>query len=538
MLNFFHKRKSILQHIRFEVPPPDPFKNPLVETHPGQLRQWAAGLPFANPQQLAEAVITSLSRLNRFPGPVKRREELMEIYSTPCTRLSHVSPEQKNPLSVTLKRQLMREMAYGYLHLVNSCLNEKPSAKLRRRLVGHIYFTIKYIALEYLFACEEYDCRINSPRKDLMRLYTLAEDINLQNALQDDPDTPIANVSHLTKLILLISLLDPCHLQKGESRVVFDYLNQFADTARFTDLDSSIETMGHYVVDRLGEVPPQLLDPDTIEGLPPPRFCLFDLLPISQQLHLHLRIIEQRNGAKPPGLQGLTTKAALNLLRRMLKSWHIRLQRDSERHTTSGEVQLTRSIRAIHHELSGTTPNHNSEDQEQETLSVTLEAGGMGNQSVTEYQSLNSWRFNQSRSGVALHLNAPLTNAPQVGEITLLTKPESHKQEDMKLGIIRRALLKEGSILELGVQFINGKIVPLSIQPLDAAEDQQPINLPALYIDLGSIERSALIIPRDLMQLGKEYRVEEMTPAPVITPVHLLETTATFERYRVTRVST
>ena len=37
MLNFFPKRKSILQDIHFEVPTPDPFKNPLVETHPRQL---------------------------------------------------------------------------------------------------------------------------------------------------------------------------------------------------------------------------------------------------------------------------------------------------------------------------------------------------------------------------------------------------------------------------------------------------------------------------------------------------------------------
>jgi len=162
MLNFFHKRRSSTQHASFEVPSPDPFENPLVETHPGQLRQWAAGLPFANLQQLATAVITSLSRLNRYPGQVKKRAELMEIYLSPSTRLCHVSAEQKNPLPIRLKRQLMREMAYGYLHLVNSCLRA-PSEKLQKSLGSYIYFTTKFIALEYLFACEEYDCRIGSP---------------------------------------------------------------------------------------------------------------------------------------------------------------------------------------------------------------------------------------------------------------------------------------------------------------------------------------------------------------------------------------
>ncbi|MEN8177020.1 MAG: flavoprotein [Pseudomonadota bacterium] len=534
MLNFFHKRKSIPQHTRFGVPAPDPFENPLVETHPGQLRQWAAGLPFANPQQLAEAVITSLSRLNRFPGQVKRREELMEVYLHPSNRLYHVSSEQKNPLPIRLKRQLMQEMAYGYLHLVNACLKEHSSEKMRSRLAGFIYFTIKFIALEYLFACEDYDCRTTSSRKELMRLFSLAEDLKLHNAPQDDPDQPVATISHQTKLILLLSLLDPCHLQQGESRVVFDYLKQFAEIARFLALDARIEVGGYYVIDRLGEVPPQQLDPDGIEGLTPSRFCLFDVIPISQQLHQHLRIIEQQNAKRPTGLQGLSAKMAANLVRRMLKSWHIRLQRDSERHETSGQIRLTLGLQAIYYQLSAEkdalTPT------EHDSLSVTIEAGGMSGQAVNNHQPLDSWRFNQSRSGVALHLNLPIANPPQVGEIALLAKPDSNKREEMKLGIIRRALLKEDTILELGLQFVNGRIVPLSIQALDVEKDQEPVNLPALYIDFGSIERSTLLIPKDLMQIGREYRVEEMIPAPVISPTHLSEITASFERYRVARV--
>ncbi len=536
MLNFFHKRRSSTQHADFELPAPDPFENPLVETHPGQLRQWAAGLPFANPQQLAEAVIISLSRLNRFPGQVKRREELMEIYLTPSNRLFHVSSEKKIPFPIRIKRTLMREMAFGYLHLVNSCLRESPSEKLRRRLAGYIYLTTKFIALEYLSACEEYDCRLSAPRKELMRLYTLAEELNIENLPQDDPEQPIASISHQTKLILLLSLLDPCHLQKGEIRIIFDYLNQFAELALFVELDIEAEVGGHYVIDRLGEVSPYPFNPDAIEGLTASRFCLFDIIPISQRLHQHLRIIEQPNAIKPTGLQGLTTKAAANLLRRMLKSWHIRLQRDSERHTTSGQVKLILGLQGVHRQLSAkNTPATASADAQQETLSVTLDSGA-GSRSTADYPPIDSWRFNQSRSGVALQLNLPLAYPPQVGEIALMVKPDSNKREDMKIGIIRRAELKNDSLLEIGLQFINGRILPLSIQAQDVESDQEPDNLPALYVDLGSLETSSLLLPRDRVEIGRHYRVEEMIPAPVISPIHLSEITALFERYRVTRI--
>ncbi|MDJ0807653.1 MAG: hypothetical protein QNJ78_12565 [Gammaproteobacteria bacterium] len=535
MLNFFHKRKSSTPLPQFGVPEPDPFENPLVETHPGQLRQWAAGLPIANPEQLAEALITSLSRLNRFPGQVKKRDELMGIYLSPSTRLQHVSADEKKSLPIKLKRQLMQEMAYGFLHLINACLTEHPTEKLRNRLAGYVYLTIKFITLEYLFACQEYDCRGQSAKKELMRLYTLAEALELHETPQDDAEQPVATIAHLTKLSLLLSLLDPCHLQQGEVHIVFGYLNQFADIARFSPLDTSAEVSGHYVIDRLGEVPPQLFDPDGIEGLATSRFCLFDLLPVSQRLHQHLRIIEQPNNLKPGGLEGLSSLSAANLVRRMLKSWHIRLRRDSERHETSGQVRLTLGIQAIHRLLSKEETSDAPAPEDSDAFSVTLDSGGLHNQQAQVEQTLLSNRFNQSRSGVALHLGLPLENPPRVGEIALLSKPGSRKREDTKIGIIRRALLRDDSLLEIGIQFINGRIVPLSIQAVDQEEDGEPENLPVFYIDFGSIERSSLVVPKDQVQIGREYRVEEMVPAPIISPVHLAEITAAFERYRITR---
>ena len=100
MFDFFSHRSCASRQGIFQVPKPDPFENPLVETSPALLRQWATALPFANPEQLSEAVLTSLGRLNRYPGPIKKRDELMEIYLTPALRLRHCSGAR--PISRTI----------------------------------------------------------------------------------------------------------------------------------------------------------------------------------------------------------------------------------------------------------------------------------------------------------------------------------------------------------------------------------------------------------------------------------------------------
>ena len=536
MLKIFQKRKSAPRYTPYAVPVPDPFENPMVETHPGQLRKWAEGLPVTNQQQLAEALATSLSRLNRFPGQVKRREELMEIYLAPACRVCHQYAEQKNLLSGAVKRQLMQELVYGYLHLVNSCLHEQITDKQRSRLAASIYCALKFTALEYLFACEEYDCRNTTTRKEVMRLYTLAEDLDLHHLPQDDPEQPIATIAHLSKLVLLLSLLDPCHLQQGEIHSIYHYLNQFADVARFAELDASVEPGGHYVIDRLGEVPSQLMDPETLDGLETSRFCLFDVMPISQRLHQHLRIIEQPNGITPTALENLTPQAAANLIRRMLKSWHIRAQRDSERHATTGQVKLILGIEGVHRHLSGLDHPDAISSGKQDSIELTLDACGVNRHTHSTEQALDSWRANQSRSGVALCLRLPLLLTPKVGDLALIVKPDNGKRDDLKIAIIRRALRKDGSVLEIGLQFLSGKIIPLSIQALDPESEQPPVNLPALYIDLGGYAQNSLLVNKGQMRIGCEYRVEEMTPAPVIKPVHLAEATAKFERYRIIRV--
>jgi hypothetical protein len=532
MLDLFSKRKTCSDSRLFFVPSPDPFENPVVETQPRQLRQWATRLTFGNPEQLAESLHASLVRFNRYPAPIKKRHELMAIYTELRNRLQQALQERNSRLGIHLQRQLNLEMAYGYLHLVNRTVYEKPTTRVQRLLLSQIYLAAKYLSLEYRFACQMYDCHGSRSLHELLRLHTLAEERQLHESSVDDPECSRSTIAYHIKLTLLFSLLDPCHLQVAEQQFAFDYLCEFADITQFESLDSPSEPAGRYIIDRLGEQGPQRYDPTAQEKMSHPRFCLFNIIPVSQRLHQDLRRYEKQAGKKPPGPQFVDNKATINLLQRMLKSWHIRLQRESERHATTGGAKLSLGVQAIHHFLTPVESPPEGEAGAGPAIAVALE-DDLSNKPQAQYQMLDCWRCNQSRSGVAMLLSLPVPLIPQVGELVMISTPDNLHRADTKLGIIRRALLKDASILEIGIQFINGRHHPVTLQSVETHKDKPSPLIPALYIDLGKVERSYLIVAKGSLLIEAEYRVEEMIPAPSVSAIHLLEMTTLFERFRI-----
>ncbi len=534
MFDFFSHRSASAPQALFYVPQPDPFKNPLVETEPAQLRQWATALPFANQTQLAETVITSLSRLNRYPGLVKKRLELMEVYTTPCMRLSHGYTQHKSEAPSRLIRRVMLEMAYGYSHLANECICSKANRKNLQRLSHALYHAIKYFILDYLLACEDFDCRSTRAYRDITRIMTYAYEQNIHLERIEDPDQAepeYATIAHQFNRFMLLLLLDPCHLQTGEARLCFELLNSLAGTARITAPTAETEVTGRYVIDRMGEVPPYLYNPEYLSNLAQPRFTLFDLSPVSKQLHQKLRHMERSEEGKPEVIAKMTRQEATNLLARMLKSWHIRLKRDSERHSTSGEVLLWLGIESIYAYLAG--ENQSSQINEDE-ITMTHLSGIQDKGTSARSQQCSAMRVNQSRSGVALKIAKNSTCSPQVGEVVLFSTHRQRQENDWKIGIIKRVLHCSENLLDIGIQFVVGKIEPITLRLIKQQQDsQQAKDRPGIFIDQGHTHRSSLLVPKNFFVIGQDYRVEEMIPAPTITPLQLLETTARFERYRI-----
>ncbi|MCU7880922.1 MAG: hypothetical protein KZQ66_16065 [Candidatus Thiodiazotropha sp. (ex Lucinoma aequizonata)] len=123
---------------------------------------------------------------------------------------------------------------------------------------------------------------------------------------------------------------------------------------------------------------------------------------------------------------------------------------------------------------------------------------------------------------------------PLIGEFVLISNHQQCVGNEWKIGIVKCAMNYPDNQLEIGLQFILGKIEPISIRSMiQQQNEQQTADRPGIFIDQGHTHRSSLIVPKHFFVLDQEYRVEEMIPVPSIRALQLLESTAKLERYRI-----
>ncbi len=512
-----------MRSTRLTVPASDRFENPNVETRPAKVREWVEQLPYANRDGVIDTVIHAVALLNRYPGPVSYRAELMDTYRSPCNHLFKMTPDQIGAPSFQQLRELVVEMAYGYKHVINECLSQKKSwLSNRKKLVTGIYFAVKYLSLDLLMGYECYQCKSDNNWREILPLYTLAEQQNLHLAKIDDPDQSqpdFATVSHLMKRIVLLSLLDPCHLQPMEARISYDYLNMGASLARLEMLGGQADVAGRFLLDMQGVRPARPFD---LHDIPSDtgRYRVLNVVPVSKQTHRHLRQIEIDRTPPPGGLQLLRSVDAIQILSRMLKSWHARQDRSSPRQDAFGWVTVVSGIHDIHRFLSSRGQSDGLTQREN------------ASQSKRSAKSLHCHRLNVSESGIALRIALPCDPQPQVGQLLLMQDETDPRKPVLEAGIVRRCLRIDDETLELGVQFIRGRVKAIAFRPVSADSNDTGFQS-GLFIHEGADALGSLLVSRGLYQEGREFLIEEGDPAPLVTAIRLIEAGPDFDRFHV-----
>lgn len=532
MFQFGKKPQPVANAPTFLCPPPDPFENPMVETLPANLQQWIEHLPIADTVNLGETVLTALSQFNRYPGQIKKRRELLDLYQAPIGRFYQSTTEREESIPLDLRRALMREMAYGYLRIVNEQLGTNRSSRQPMLLLQAIYQAVKHLAFEHYFSTLVYDCRWSDLSSEMIRLHTLAEELGIQDSLVEDEELK-PTITHLIKRSLLLMLAGPCHFRTGEAKLARTYLDHIASAAFFEPIGSAGEPSGCYVIDRTGKTAPYLYKPDKRDELTEPRHCLFNLTPVSAQVHQHLRIIENRLSERPIGLANLPKEAASSLLKRLLKSWHVRQNRGSERHAISGNAFILFGIQAIYRHLISVTDNLEPPQASEDNIALVHGLGGFHQPTYNLIQAIECQRMNQSHTGIALRLGLAPDRSPQIGELVLVLRNGKGLPSDYRLGQVKRAMRESRTTMELGIEFIQGKLNPISLQPQVAEEGEYLPSIPALYIGQSGSQRGMLIAAKKQLELDQVYKVAEDMPASAITLTHRLEVMSGCERFNV-----
>ncbi len=531
------KKQRPPSSLQLTVPAQDTIENPNVETNQARLVEWINNLPQANPTAMATALYESIYQINRFPGAVNQHHTLINCYQPPFETIYQAARKasQKQGSQTTLKQtditpitiKTTIELAYSYKIIINEHLKLNNTHKHQQQFNHAIYSAMKVTMLELML---EYSNLIPGSKKawrEIFQLYTLAE----QHDLVEIPIEEGTSIGLLFKRILLIAIIDPYRLPRGEVWFCYNYLSHWAIKAELhTATVTPDNTTGLFLIDFQAMHPPK--PPEPSSELSPKHHRLLHVNSLNLVIHRQRKQLLENDGTSPKGADNLTKEQTKQMFRHMLLAWHVRPTRRSERHEKYGSHPVTYGLSAINYYL-----KKDSFVQEEDTsfndlvddITLTLEESASFHRENKHYP-VSSWRiFNRSTGGIGIVVPPPFPKDVQVGQLIMIELDTDTGTKQFKTGVIRRMIERDANTLEIGVQFLPGKIVPISIRPCFYDKEIKADFQHGILMDRGSKAQKALITPRSMYKHQREFVLENNNSVQQIISDNIIETTPVFD---------
>jgi len=531
------KKQGPPSTLQLTVPAQDAIESPNVETDHLRLVEWINNLPYANPLSTAAALYESIYQLNRFPGTLNHRYELVNCYQPPFEVIYQAARQATQPTGAQsrLKKtdispiaiKISIELAYSYKLIINEHLKLNDIHRHQQQFSHAIYSAMKAITLELML---EYSNLIPDSKKawrELFQLYTLAEQYNLEKI----PIEEGISIDLLFKQILLIAIIDPYHLLKGEVWFCYNYLTHWAIKSELhasTTVPDNIT--GLFLVDLQALHPPKPPEPNS--KLLPERHRLLHVNSLNLVIHQQRKQLLTNESVEVKGTEGISKEQAEQMFRHMLLAWHVRPTRRSERHEKYGSYPVTYGLSAINHYLKiGTFTQEDDTSTEELIDGETLTLGETASFCrENRHFQLYSWRiFNRSSGGIGIIVPPPFPKEIQVGQLIMIELDTNTETKQLKAGIIRRMIERDANTLEIGVQFLPGKIAPISIRPYFYDKEITADFQHGILIDRGPKTPQALITPHGMYKQQREFVLDNNNLVQRIISDEIIETTPVFD---------
>jgi len=518
------------------VPAQDTIENPNVETNPASLTEWINNLPHANPQAVATALYESIYRLNRFPGAISQRHTLVDCYLPSFNVIYQAARKasQKKGAQTTLKQtdiipitiKTTIELAYSYKLIINEHLQLNNIQQYHQQFGDAIYSAMEAITLELML---EYSNLIPDSKKawrELFQLYTLAEQYNLEKTSIKE-----ATIEQLFKKILLIAIIDPYRLPRGEVWFCYNYLTQWAMKAELHTSPTVPDNItGLFLVDLQTATPPKPPTPNS--ELLQERHRLLHVNSLNLVIHQQRKQLLEDESISPKGTDGLTKEQTMQMFRHMLLAWHVRPTRKSERQEKYGSHTVTYGLSAINHYLkkgSFTQEDDATVEELTDDNALILEEATSFRRENKHYPTC-SWRiFNRSTGGIGIIVPPPFPKEVQVGQLIMIELETNTDTQQLKTGIIRRMIERDANTLEVGVQFLPGEIAPISIRPCFYDKEITADFQHGILMDRGAKLAKALVTPQGMYKQQREFVLENDNFIQHILADDIIETTPIFD---------
>jgi hypothetical protein len=539
-----------MSKIQLTVPALDPVANPDTITKPGALQDWADHLPYAYPLGVAQSLHKTLYQLNRHPKPVPQRQELMEIFLEPYLSIVHLvqsdtkhadrssGSHRERAMLFELIEKINTEIAYGFKKVIRDQEFNKK-LKLPDALSTSIYWTIYCCVLTILFDVSAYRPESRSVWREILQLYLIAHQNGVATAKFSEPHTEancLPNIdSEFIRILLLLSI-DPLRLTRKEVWSVYHYLTSGAELARLGGFVMLEDTSGLLLVDLLGVERTRPLQPDT-EPDDPERFLILDASHLISAVEDQLATLEPGSKEKAVPIEGLTKQQSMQLLQRMSQLWQSRPSRQHPRKEQYDRLLAAGGVDAVCHFLrqGSLTPQQedSGSDEHEEIHAFDVHSYLSSTATEKSHATYSCRQTNISEGGMAIVTNQSQVSDLPIGQVVLAESEQAQGEARWQTGVVRRLVQRSQSTVEIGIQFLPGKVSAVSLRPEGAAASSSSRSeQPALLITDSNGISNMLVTPPLMYEIGRQYQMEAADGSSVrVFAGRMLESSGCFDRF-------
>lgn len=472
----------------FKVPAPSVARHPAAMLTPRDLRRWISGLPLANPPKAAQMLQQQLRLATRDPQPDARLPALLRVYAEPVEQLLEIVRERQeeggegiSPLDQLEYSviDLLNELAVGHLRTAN-----EQFARGRQPAVETLYQAARLLDAALQIRRQHYFALPRDTWQLLLQIYRHAQATGINQQAVERPlrgaHDP-ASIEGLFFRALVMTLCDPHHHRPDRLLTWQEWITQHVDLLALDILPQGAFAIP---VDFSGELLPMA---GARRGKPGP-----------DMRYLTVERFLQRLDDDPQAPKGL--RQALDDLFLGRKSPE---QRQSPRQARNHPFSIYRGRSRIHARLT--------------MLTQGADPG------ASPPQALACVQINQSRNGSAVRLQGPLDPPLAVGEPVLLEAAPSGGGAALGFaGIVRRIVALDGRSIEIGVEKLPGRLIPVTIS--GAAAQRLHGDTQALLQQIVESDQHRLLAPQMLYREGDTLTVEGATADYTLRVTGLLST--------------
>ena len=457
----------------FEIPPPSVASHPDVMLSVRALKRWIEDLPLANPTRAGNQLLHQLRLLTRDPNPGSKFANLLALYDLPIARLLETvhgrldsAADSAQPLDQleSLLVELLIELACGHLRIANQHIAaDKPMPP--ETLYRAMSLLDRALNIEHL----HYRRLVPQRWRLILSIFLHAEhqavaDTRIDAKLRqtDEPDS----IRGLFLRALIICVCDPHHRLPSDIAAWHRWI-----TLHTGLLALSLLPQGSYAI------------PVDISGALTPLAGARSARPGTQTRYLgadsFIQSLQDDQEAPASLRQALT-----DLIKGRRKSE----QRQTERQPRNHPYRLIYGLRNIHKRLEELTLGANPE--------------------TSEVRAVPCRQVNQSRYGAAFQLQGPLTPPLSVGE-PVLAEAAGTADSSAPVGFsarIRRVFSGEQQQIEIGVEKIQGRLIPATI--VGATAEKTRGDTQALIQHDADTGRYTLLASRSIYRKGDTVAAE------------------------------